>query len=112
MKTVKEILRQDDSFLALSSYRSTPIPDLGASPAELAMGRKLPSPMPSLPLTFQPRVISHKEVRVRDAVMKRHQKEDHDLRHGVQPLLELSPGDPVLIKTDGEKGWKGCMLSR
>ena len=38
--------------------------------------------------------------------MKRRQKDDYDRRHGVQPLLELSPGDPVLIKTDGEKGWK------
>ncbi len=106
MKTVKEILRQDDIFLALLSYRSTPIPDLGASPAELAMGRKLRTTMPSLPSTLQPRVISHKEVRERDAVMKRRQKEDYDRRHGVQPLPELSPGDPVLIKTDGEKGWK------
>ncbi len=58
VKTVKEILRQDDIFLALLSYRSTPIPDLGASPAELAMGRKLRTTMPSLPSTLQPRVIT------------------------------------------------------
>ena len=106
VKTVKEILRQDDIFLALLSYRSTPISDLGTSPAELAMGRKLRTTMPSLPSTLQPRVISHKEVRERDAVMKRRQKEDNDRRHGVQPLPELSPGGPVLIKTDGEKDWK------
>ena len=98
VKTVKEILRQDDIFLALLSYRSTPIPDLGASPAELAMGRKLRATMPSLPLTLQPRVVSHKEVRERDAGMKRRQKEDYDRRHGVQPLPELSPGDPVSSK--------------
>ena len=124
MKTVKEILRQDDIFLALLSYRSTPIPDLGASPAELAMGRKLRAPRSFLvqtprghlcrnrrhlkwihPSACNP-ATSHKEVRERDAVMKRRQKDDYDRRHGVQPLLELSPGDPVLIKTDGEKGWK------
>ena len=69
------------------------------------MGRKLRTTMPSLTSTLQPRVISHKEVRERDAVMKRRQKEDYDRRHGVQPLPELGPGDPV-IKTDGEKGWK------
>ena len=62
--------------------------------------------MPSLPSTLQPRVISHKEVRERDAGMKRRQKEDYDRRHRMQPLPELSPDDPVLIKTDGEKGWK------
>ena len=38
--------------------------------------------------------------------MKRRQKEDYNRRHGVQPLPELSPGDPVLVKMDGEKGWK------
>ena len=57
VKTVREILRQDDIFFALLSYRSTPIPDLGASPAELATGRKLRTTMPSLPSTLQPRVI-------------------------------------------------------
>ena len=103
LKTVKEILRQDDIFLALLSYRSTPIPDLGASPA---MGRKLRTTMPSLPSTLQPRFISHKEVQEREAVMKQCQKEDYDRRHRMQPLPELSPGDPVLIKMDGEKGWK------
>ena len=60
----------------------------------------------NLSSVLQPRIISHKEVRERDAGMKRRQKEDYDRRHGVQPLPELSPGDPVLIKTDGEKGWK------
>ena len=53
VKTVNEIFRQDDIFLALLSYRSTPIPDLGTSPAELAMGRKLRTTMPSLPSTLQ-----------------------------------------------------------
>ena len=103
MKTVREILREDDIFLALLSYHSTPIPDLGASPAasELAMGRKLRTTIPS---ALDPRVISYKEVRERDAVMKRRQKEDYDRRHAVQPFPELSTGDPVLIKTDGEKG--------
>ena len=86
VKTVKEILRQDDIFLALLSYHSTPIPDLGASPAELAMGRKLQTTMPSLPSMLQPRVISHKEVWECDAIMKQRQKEDYNRRHRVQPL--------------------------
>ena len=106
VKTVEKILRQNDIFFGVLSYRSTPIPDLGASPAELAMEKKLRITMPSLPPTLRPRIISHKEMRKRDEVMKRRQKESYDRRHRMQPLPELSTGDPVLVKTDGEKGWK------
>ena len=106
VKTIKEIFSQDDVPLALLSYRSTPIPDLGASPAELAMGRKLRTTLPTLPSTLTPRIVQYEEVRERDKTMKQRQKLHYDRRHGVQPLPELSPGDPVLIKTDGEKGWK------
>ena len=70
------------------------------------MGGKLCTTMPSLPSTLKPLIVSHKERHERDGVMKRRQKESYDHRHGVQPVAKLSPGDPVLIKTDGEKGWK------
>ena len=61
--------------------------------------------MLSLLLTLNPRIISHKEDCKRD-VMKCQQKENYNRHHRVQPLQELNPGDPVLIKTDREKGWK------
>ena len=41
VKSAKELLKQDDIFLALLTYCSTSVPDLGASPAELAFGRRL-----------------------------------------------------------------------
>ena len=106
VKTAKQILRQDDAFLALLSYRATPIPELGASPAELLMGRKLRTTLPSLPSTLQPRNVNGEQLRERDSAFKAKQKFYYDRHRGAQPLPELSPGDPVLVKLDEQKGWK------
>nr|KAG5689645.1 hypothetical protein BaRGS_029884 [Batillaria attramentaria] len=45
-------------------------------------------------------------LRERDQGFKQKQKFYYDRHHGAQPLSELSPGDPVLVKLDGQKGWK------
>ena len=63
--------------------------------------------MPSLPSTLQhDSLVTRKCESVTQSWGGVRRTEDYDRRHGVQPLPELSPGDPVLIKTDGEKGWK------
>ena len=103
VKTAKDILKQEDIFLALLTYRSTPIPALGASPAELAFGRKLRTTLPALPTTFMPRAVNHHAAPARDNAAKLKQKQCFDRR--AQPLPELQPGDPVLVKRDGEKEW-------
>ena len=106
MKTVKEILTEPDIFLALLCYRPTPIPDLGASPAELAMGRKLRSTLPTLPSTLMPRSIDPEQLRMRDSSFKQRQKQKFDRHNRVRPLPQLHPRDPVLIKLDGQEAWK------
>ena len=106
VKTAKELLKQDDIFLALLTYRSTPIPDLGASPAELAFGRRLQTTLPSLPGTLTPRTVNQETLRERDAAFKQKQKRNYDRHHGVRPLPELHPDDSVFVKSDGQKGWK------
>ena len=106
VKTAKELLKQDDIFLALLTYRSTPIPDLGASPAELAFGRRLRTTLPPLPGTLTPRTVNQETLRERDAAFKQKQKWNYDHHHGVWPLPELHPGDSVFVKSDGQKGWK------
>ena len=105
VKTAKELLKQDDIFLALLTYRSTPIPDLGASPAELAFGRRLQTTLPSLPGTLTP-IVNQEMLRERDAAFKQKQKRNYDHHHGVRPLPELHPGDSVFVKCDRQKGWK------
>ena len=98
-------MRQDDPFLALLAYRSTPIPDFGISPAELAFGRRLRTTLPALPRTLNPSTVDKDKVRARDEAFKGRQKQAFDRRHGVRSLPSLHPGDPVLIKLDGRKEW-------
>ncbi len=47
VKTMKQLLeKSSDPFMALLSYRSTPLPWCGLSPAELSMGRKVRTNVP------------------------------------------------------------------
>ena len=112
VKTAKELLKQDDISLALLTYRSTPIPDLGASPAELAFSRQLRTTLLSLPGTLTPRTVNQETLRGRDAAFKQKQKRNYDHHHGVRPLPELHPGHSVFVKSDGQKGWKPTEWSR
>ena len=107
------ILKQQDPFRALLAYRATPIPELGASPAELAFGRKLRTPLPAHPQQLLQRPVDRQLLAERDAAFKRKQQMNFNRHHGAQPLSSLHAGDPVLIKLEGEKGWKkpGVVLS-
>lgn len=105
VKIAKSILSQEDPALALLVYRSTPLPNLSSSPAELAFGRKIRSNLPTLPKTLKPRLVSPEDVFARDTAAKEKQKLHYDRRHGVRPLTPLKPGDSVLVKTDEEKKW-------
>ncbi|KAK7105840.1 hypothetical protein V1264_017168 [Littorina saxatilis] len=106
VQTSKTILKQSDVALALLSYRATPIPSLGASPAELAFGRQLRTRLPSLPKSLIPQTPVAKDFKERDRQAKQQQKENYDRRHGVQSLPTLEPGETVKIKIDGEDGWR------
>jgi len=107
VRTAKDLLKQTELFRAILAYRATPIPELGASPAELAFGRKLRTTLPALPSKLTPNhTFTRDDLQSRDSVLKQRQKMAYDQHHGVQPLPSLQPGDPVVIKSDGEKGWK------
>ncbi|XP_005102508.1 uncharacterized protein K02A2.6 [Aplysia californica] len=70
VKLSKRLLRQEDYALALLMHRATPIPGLGASPAELAMGRKMKTTLPTLPTVLQPRTVNTHLLREKDRVYK------------------------------------------
>ena len=79
----------------LLNYRNTPHPSTGKTPAELIMGRRLRSKVPSLVKPGKGKVL--KEARTKDKETKVQQKEVFDKRKRAV-LKKVQPGDKVLIK--------------
>ena len=106
VKIAKSILDQEDPTLGLLVYRSTPLPNVGLSPAELLFGRRLRTTLPVLDKTLTPRFIDPSTVNERDAAAKEKQKFFHDRHHSARPLSPLRPGDSVLIRSDDGRKWR------
>lgn len=105
VQTAKKILKQEDPVMALMSYRSTPCSTTGFSPAELLMGRKIRTTLPTLEKNLLPKWPSRTAVKERDGREKAKQAHYFNRRHGARPLPALQPGDVVSSKLDYEKSW-------
>jgi transposase InsO family protein len=105
VQTAKKMLSQKDPWLALMVYRDTPISATGASPSQLMMGRHLRTTLPVPTSTLEPAWPDRETILAKDQSYKSHTAQYHNQRSGVQPLPPLQPGDPVLVKTDDQKGW-------
>ena len=97
VQTVKRLLlKSKDPYLALLSYRSTPL-KIGYSPAELLMGRNLRSNLPTTQQQLKPHTPNQKKVRFKDLKIKESQKRYYDRRHRVKDMPPLRTGDGVWI---------------
>lgn len=104
VKTVKEMLAKcEDPYLAMLSYRTTPIQGGAYSPAELLMSRKLRTTIPSTRKQRIPKVPDTEEVRARDKMTKNRQKRNFDKHHGARELPPVDEGDRVWIPTRNEE---------
>ena len=70
VQTVKNLLKKEqDPYLALLSYRSTPLHN-GYSPAQLLMGRRLRTTVPTLPRLLDPLLPDGTAISVREREKK------------------------------------------
>ena len=100
VQTVKKLLKgTTDPHLALLSYRSTPLPWCGISPAELLMGRQIRSNLPQPEDTLIP-MWPYLTFNASEAVFKQQQKENFDIRHRTKPLPDIPPQTDVWITTN------------
>ena len=97
VQTTKNLLtKSDDPYEALLAYRATPLEN-GFSPAELYMGRRLRTTLPTTPSKLTPQWPELTKLREKEAKIKTEQTKDYNRRHAVKELSHLSPGDRVYI---------------
>ena len=97
VQTIKSLLKKSkDPYQSLMAYRATPL-ESGLSPAELLMGRKIRTRIPTLPSMLMPTWPYLEQFRDKDSKLKTRQKRDFDNRHLARDLPELPVGNPVWI---------------
>ena len=111
VKTVKNLLKKaEDPYLALLSYRTTPLPWCRLSPASLLMGRELRSSLPQTETQLTPDWPFLTSFRKSDAELRDKQKVFYDRRHRVHSQNGLLEGTRVWVKTNTQR-IQGTVLS-
>ena len=101
IQTIKELLQDSpDPYLALLSFRTTPIMWCSFSPTELLMGRQLRTDIPTPKNQLIPQWSYIQEFWEKDNEYKAKQRRDYNDRHRVRPLDPLLPDTPVWIRTE------------
>ncbi len=107
VQTVKRMWQKCvDKHLALLNYRTTPLPSINQSPAQLLMNRRPRNLLPASGELLQPQSPNTTEVKQSLQRQKDLQKSYYDRRAG-RPLPELEPGDPVrMAPLPGQTSWR------
>ena len=97
VRTVKNLLKkEEDPTKALLAYRATPLAN-GYSPAELLMGRKIKSTIPTMPYHLKPQLPNRDSFKEKEEAYRLKQKKNFDDRHKAQTLTPLPPGATVYV---------------
>ena len=105
VQVAKTILRQSDLMLALLAYRSMPHASIGFSPAQLLMGRRIQSRLPTLPSALQPKWPNSDVISENDRFAKESYTRFYNRKHGAKPLTKFERGESMRIKNDAQKVW-------
>jgi len=104
VKTVKKLLDStSDMYMALLSYRATPLPWCNLSPAELLMGRRLKTDVPQTTDLLTPNWPYLQDFAEKDRQYKQQQKQNYDKRHRVQSLPDIPNDTQVWVNTQGNQ---------
>ena len=109
VRTAKHVLRQKEPCMALLSYRNAPLHGQAYSPAQLLMGRRLRTTLPTLSHHMKPQLPDREEVEHRNRMKKKKTKENYDTHMGSSSLPPLNPGDRVRVRTDADREWSPPM---
>ena len=98
VRTLKNLLKDaKDPYLALMSYRATPLPWCNLSPTQLLMGRRIRRMVPEANGVLIPSWSNLTEFRKVDEQYKKKQKSQYDKRHRTRELPEFDDNTEVFI---------------
>ena len=104
VKTMKKLLKESsDPSLALLTYRTTPLPWCGLSPAELCFGQFPRTDIPQTKGKLTPDWPYLRKFKDNEHEFKKRQKRNYDERHHVRLLPELPASTEVWVNTDGHQ---------
>ena len=102
--------KNDDRYLALLDYRTTPLPEIDLSPAQLLMGRRLRNKLPMMESLLQPASNNQQEISRYLENTKESQRKYHVL-HASREMKELQPGTKVCMQPwTNSKVWKPATI--
>ena len=86
VQTIKQLFKKtpNDPQMALLTYRATPLPWCGLSPAELLMGRRIRTPVPVANCLLVPEWSYLNKFRKQDLELKEREQRDYNARHKAQ----------------------------
>ena len=97
--------------MALLSYRSTPLPWCGLSPAQLLMGRQIRSNIPQTAKALIPQWPYIRDFRLLNETVKQKQKANFDICHGVRTLPDIPNDTAVWVSSDNNRQVSGHVTS-
>lgn len=110
VRMAKVMLKKNaDPYLALLSYRATPLQN-GLSPSELLMGRRLKTQLPVLPSTLKPMCTDPNLLRaeVKEQMYRANQQQSFNNKHKPVPILGVNTSclqnQEGLLKLDHQVG--------
>lgn len=111
LELLKQCWKKVIRYLALLSYRTTPLPSCQLSPVQLLMGRTLRADVPQLPMVYQPEWQYLNDFRRREKY-RDDQKRNYDNRHRSKSLVELPDNFPVWVDMPPNGQAPGNVVSR
>jgi len=112
VQTAKRLLkRSDDSYLALLSYRATPLPWCNLSPAQLLMGRCLRTTVPQTSTHLTPKWSYLEQFRKEENNFKQKQRRYYDNHYRTRELTILPDDTDVWIRS-GKEPLRGKVISQ
>jgi hypothetical protein len=107
---IKQMMKKDkesgdDPYLSLLELRNTPLTDIGYSPAELLMSRRLRSCVPVDTRTLTPQVV----MKAREKLEERQDKQKRYYDRGTRELSKLEAGDTVRVHNG--RSWEPAVVT-